>query len=98
MVKASDEQLNTAFHVLADPTRRKILQQLVVKHQALSVTELAQPHNMSLPAISKHLKVLETSGMISRIKAGRSYNFKLVKQPVETAALWVLRYLHSFQK
>jgi DNA-binding transcriptional ArsR family regulator len=96
MVNKSDNQLSVYFRILSDPTRRRILQELANSKMPLGVTEIAKPFNMSLPAVSKHLKLIEESGMITRHKVGRSYHFKLVKAPIEAGALWLLRYLHSW--
>lgn len=63
------ERLNKVFHALADDTRRQIL--LRIMEEEYSVTELAEPFDMSLAAVSKHLKVLEKSGLLRRTKAGK---------------------------
>ncbi|MGC3991970.1 MAG: metalloregulator ArsR/SmtB family transcription factor [Chthoniobacteraceae bacterium] len=78
------------FAALADPTRRAILTRL--SSGELSVTELAQPFAMSLPAISKHLKVLERSGLIERSKAAQWRPCKLNAEPLKNAVDWLEHY------
>ena len=78
MVKYNNyNDLDEIFSSLSDPTRRDILLRISM-HDCLTVNEIAKPYleNMSLPAVSKHLKVLEKSNLISREKNGRSYSFK----------------------
>ncbi len=87
MVKYSDTQLNSVFHALSDSTRRAILARLA-SGEAL-VTELAEPFEMSLPAISKHLGVLEKAGLLHRHKDGRIRRCQLTAGPLENAADWV---------
>ncbi|MGZ3323122.1 MAG: ArsR/SmtB family transcription factor, partial [Xanthobacteraceae bacterium] len=70
MVKYSDQTLTRTFAALADPTRRALLARLG-KRDSISVSELAQPFSMSLPAIMKHLDVLSDAGLIARAKTGR---------------------------
>lgn len=90
MVKYTEVQLNDAFAALADPTRRAIIARLA-KADAL-VTELAEPFAMSLPAITKHLNVLEQAGLISRIKEGRKRRCYLNPQPLKQAMHWLTDY------
>jgi len=87
MVKYSDEQLDKVFHALADTTRRSLLAQLA--HGDALVTELAEPFTMSLPAISKHLGVLEKAGLIQRHKDGRIRRCQLNAKPLENASEWI---------
>ena len=87
MVKYDDLQLNDIFHALADSTRRAILARLATG-EAL-VTEIAEPFDMSLPAISKHLGVLEKAGLLQRHKDGRIRRCVLNAAPLETAAEWI---------
>jgi DNA-binding transcriptional ArsR family regulator len=89
-MQASTEQLNATFLALADPTRRAILAQLA-KGDA-SVTELAQPHAMSQPAISKHLKILERAGLISRGIDAQRRPRRLEAQPLAEAVEWLEHY------
>jgi len=90
MVKYSDSDLDKVFHALADTTRRAILAKLA-NGDAL-VTELAEPFDMSLPAISKHLTVLEKAGLLHRHKDGRIRRCELNAGPLETAADWIKYY------
>jgi DNA-binding transcriptional ArsR family regulator len=86
----SDEQINLIFHSFADPTRRKILERLTT--EKLTVSEIAKPYAMSLPAISKHLKVLEAAKLIKKEKHGREYSVYLVPQTFKTAAEYIAFY------
>jgi DNA-binding transcriptional ArsR family regulator len=81
------EQLNRTFAALADPTRRAILARLATGEA--TVTELAQPFPVSLPAISKHLKVLERAGLIVRGRAAQWRPCRLQPAPLEGAAGWL---------
>lgn len=90
MVKYSDSELNKVFHALSDTTRRAILARLASSDA--QVTELAEPFNMSLPAISKHLTVLEKAGLLKRHKHGRVRRCQLNAGPLETAADWIKFY------
>jgi DNA-binding transcriptional ArsR family regulator len=91
MVKCQDERLDRTFAALSDPTRRALLARLVEK-ESLSVSELAQPFSMSLPAIMKHLDVLSDAGLIAREKTGRTVACRLTAQPMEQAMNWLNRY------
>jgi DNA-binding transcriptional ArsR family regulator len=91
MVDLSGAQLDLAFSALADPTRRAIVDRLA-DEPALTVTELAAPFAMSLPAIMKHLDVLARANLIERSKSGRSVHCKLNAAPMESAMLWLARY------
>jgi DNA-binding transcriptional ArsR family regulator len=84
------DPLSTTFAALADPTRRAILARLSGGEQP--VTELAKPFNMSLPAVTKHLKVLERAGLISRGKQAQWRPCKLEAAPLRDAAEWVEEY------
>ena len=81
------DHLSITFGALADPTRRAILARLT-KGEA-SVTELAKPFDMTLPAISKHLKVLERAGLITRSRDAQWRPCRLKAQRLEDAAEWV---------
>ena len=91
MVKYSDQALDRTFAALADPTRRALLAQLG-KRDSLSVSELAQPFSMSLPAIMKHLDVLSDAGLVARAKTGRVVACRLTAAPMEQAMEWLNRY------
>jgi len=88
-VKSSDP-LSATFAALADPTRRAILERLSGGES--SVTELAAPFEMSLPAITKHLKVLERAGLISRSRDAQWRPCRLEARPLQQAADWVEQY------
>ena len=90
MVKYSSANLNRTFAALADPTRRRILAHLAKGDQ--SVTRLARPHAMSLPAVSKHLRVLEKAGLLRRRRYGRVHQLNLEAEPLRKAAAWVEEY------
>jgi DNA-binding transcriptional ArsR family regulator len=84
------DQLSRIFAALADPTRRAILARLA--HGEASVTELAEPFDMSLPAVSKHLKVLEQAGLISRGRDAQWRPCRLEPGPLKEAADWIEQY------
>jgi len=90
MVKYSAQTLNRTFAALADPTRRRILAHLGRGDQR--VTHLARPHAMSLPAVSKHLRVLEKAGLLRRRRYGRVHEMRLDARPLKQAAQWVEEY------
>src|SRR6202171_1642665 len=90
MVKYSPRTLNRTFAALADPTRRRILAHLARGDRC--VTDLARPHAMSLPAVSKHLRVLEKAGLLRRRRYGRVHQLKLEAKPLKQAAQWVEEY------
>lgn len=87
--RTSDE-LDLLFGALADPTRRGIIERLVVGEA--TVTELADPFSVSLPAISRHLKVLERASVITRSKRGRWRSARLSPASLASAATWLSRY------
>jgi DNA-binding transcriptional ArsR family regulator len=91
MVKYQDPALDRTFAALADPTRRALLTRLG-KQQGLSVSELAKPFAVSLPAIMKHLDVLSDAGLIARSKTGRTVTCRLTAKPMEQAMDWLNRY------
>ena len=84
------DRLSTAFAALADPTRRAILARLALGEA--TVTELAEPFEMSLPAISKHLKVLEQAGMIAQSREKQWRPRRLEPGPLKEAADWLEHY------
>jgi DNA-binding transcriptional ArsR family regulator len=84
------ERLNATFAALADPTRRAILAKLSTGEA--SVLELAEPFEMSLPAVSKHLKVLERAGLISRGREAQWRPCRLVPEPLKDASRWLDHY------
>jgi len=91
MVKHQDATLDRTFAALADPTRRALLARLQAR-DTLSVSELAQPFDMSLPAVMKHLDVLTDAGLIAREKTGRVVACRLTAKPMEQAMEWLNRY------
>src|SRR6187455_1753441 len=91
MGSTAPERLDATFAALADPTRRAILAQLAASGQA-SVSELAEPFAISQPAISKHLKVLERAGLISRGRDAQRRPCRLDAAPLAEATLWLERY------
>ncbi|MCA6119857.1 helix-turn-helix transcriptional regulator [Bradyrhizobium sp. WSM 1738] len=91
MVKYQEDTLDRTFAALSDPTRRALLARLG-NRESLSVSELAQPFSMSLPAIMKHLDVLSDAGLIAREKTGRTVACRLTAQPMEEAMEWLNRY------
>ncbi|MEP7058285.1 MAG: metalloregulator ArsR/SmtB family transcription factor [Caldimonas sp.] len=90
MVYKEEAHLDLVFAALSDSTRRGVLAQL--DRGSSTVTELAQPHAMSLPGFMKHLAVLEAAGLIARSKAGRVVSCELDAAPMRQAALWISRY------
>jgi DNA-binding transcriptional ArsR family regulator len=91
MVKYREDVLDRTFAALADPTRRALVARLG-NRESLSVSELAQPFAMSLPAIMKHLEVLSDAGLIAREKTGRTVACRLTAGPMEQAMDWLNRY------
>jgi DNA-binding transcriptional ArsR family regulator len=89
MVKYNRE-LDATFRALADPTRRAILAALS-RGQA-SVSELARPHRMSLPAVMKHLRVLQKAGLVTQRKFGRTRRCRLSARPLKRAEAWIGQY------
>jgi DNA-binding transcriptional ArsR family regulator len=91
MVKLSEAVLDRTFAALADPTRRALLARLDGE-DGLSVSELARPFPVSLPAIMKHLDVLADAGLIAREKTGRTVACRLTAEPMAEATAWLTRY------
>jgi DNA-binding transcriptional ArsR family regulator len=87
--------LDTAFSALADPTRRAILARLALGET--SVTELARPFDMSLPAVSKHLKVLERAGLISRGRAAQWRPCRIEPKALKDIDDWLEHYRRFFE-
>jgi DNA-binding transcriptional ArsR family regulator len=84
------QSLDSTFAALSDATRRGILARLAAGET--SVSELAEPCDMSLPAVSKHLRVLESAGLVTRRKDGRVQRCNLVAGPMKSAAEWIEHY------
>ena len=92
----SPDRLSTTFSALADPTRRAILARLIGGE--VSVTELAEPFAMSLPAVSKHLKVLESAGLIARSREAQWRPCRLEAGPLKDAADWLEHYRRFWEQ
>jgi DNA-binding transcriptional ArsR family regulator len=90
------DTLSTTFAALADPTRRAILGQLAQGEK--SVTELAAPFQMSLPAVSKHLKVLERAGLIERGREAQWRPCRLKVAPMKVASDWIDQYRQFWEE
>jgi DNA-binding transcriptional ArsR family regulator len=90
------DRLSTTFAALADPTRRAILARLATGEA--SVTELAEPFEMSLPAVSKHLKVLERAGLIARGRQAQWRPCRLDAVPLKDAAEWLEHYRRFWEQ
>jgi DNA-binding transcriptional ArsR family regulator len=85
------ERLNRTFNALVDPTRRAILSQLE-RRDGASISELAEPFAIQLPAVMKHLDVLTKAGLVTRSKSGRRVTVRLQPQPMREAVEWLRRY------
>jgi DNA-binding transcriptional ArsR family regulator len=85
------ERLDRTFAALVDPTRRAILAQLERK-DGVSISELAAPFSIKLPAVMKHLDVLADAGLVTRSKAGRTVTVRLRPQPLRAAMEWLRHY------
>ena len=86
----ANDSLSTTFAALADPTRRAILARLATGQ--CSVTDLAEPFDMSLPAVSKHLRVLENAGLITRGREAQWRPCRIDARPIKDVASWAERY------
>ena len=89
-MKTASDPLSTTFQALADPTRRAILARLALGEA--SVSDLAQPFEISLPAVSRHLKVLEQAGLVSRTREAQWRPCQLNAGPLKDAAGWIEHY------
>ena len=90
------DQLSTTFAALADPTRRAILARLALGE--CSVTELAEPFDMSMPAVSKHLRVLERAGLIARGREAQWRPCRIEAAPLKEVADWTERYRNLWEQ
>jgi DNA-binding transcriptional ArsR family regulator len=90
---AQDQNLDRIFHALSDTTRRVMLRQMAKGER--TVSQLAEPHELTLAAISKHLKVLESSGLVRRRKSGSYQMITLNPEALKTADQW-LNYYEEF--
>ncbi len=93
MVESST--LDRTFFALADPTRRALLVRLA--QGASSVSSLAEPFEMSLAAVAKHLRMLEEAGLVSTEKRGRTRHCRLVTDPLTVADAWIVRCQHFWE-
>jgi DNA-binding transcriptional ArsR family regulator len=91
MVYYSSARLDRTFAALSDPTRRALIAQLSAR-SSISISELAEPFAMSLPAVMKHLDVLSDAGLITREKTGRTVACRLRAEPMREANEWLERY------
>ena len=89
-------ELDLVFAALADPTRRGMLERLA--EGETNVGTLAEPYEMSQPAISKHLKVLERAGLVRREKRGREHHIKVDPRPLEEARGWIGHYAAHWKR
>ena len=87
MVKYNNEELTAVFHALADPTRRKLIE--ILTRGPRSVTDLAASFSISLPAVSKHLKIMESAGVINRQQKGRVHEMSLRPESLEMGTEWL---------
>ena len=90
------DHLSSTFAALADPTRRAILARLVTG--VCSVTELAEPFDMSMPAVSKHLRVLERAGLIARGREAQWRPCRIDAGPLKEVADWAEHYRHIWEQ
>jgi DNA-binding transcriptional ArsR family regulator len=95
MTMPTTDQLSATFAALADPTRRAILARLASRD--CSVTELAEPFDMSLPAVSKHLRVLERAGLVARRREAQWRPCRIEPAPLKDVADWMERYRHIME-
>src|SRR5262245_3988311 len=95
-MSASPDRLSETFSALADPTRRAILARLASGEA--SVLELAKPFDVSLPAISKHLKVLERAGLIARGREAQWRPCRLQAEPLRDASEWIEQYRRNWEE
>lgn len=91
MVNYREAHLDRTFGALVDSTRRAILARLE-REDGASVSEIAKPFSIKLPAVMKHLDVLEEAGLISRTKTGRTVTVRLQPEPMRQAIEWLQRY------
>jgi len=92
----NEQQLNNTFSALADPTRRAMLARLATGET--TVTELAQPFAMSMPAITKHLKVLEKAGLVKRGREAQRRPVQLQAKPLKEATDWISQYKQFWEQ
>jgi DNA-binding transcriptional ArsR family regulator len=91
MVKYQEASLDRIFGALVDPTRRAILARLEGE-ESVTISELARPFAIKLPAVMKHLDVLSDAGLVARTKQGRTVSVRLSPQPMKEAMTWLRKY------
>ncbi len=96
MQQAPSPHLDHIFAALSDPTRRGILERL--SRGESNISTLAAPYNISQPAISKHLRVLERAGLIQRTRRGREHHIKVDPRPIEEARGWIATYAQFWKQ
>jgi DNA-binding transcriptional ArsR family regulator len=96
MVESKPDRLDDIFHALCDATRRDMLRRLAARE--LTVSELAEPLEMSLAAASKHVRALEDAGLIHRTVEGRTHRCRLAPSPLMAASRWLRRYEQFWTK
>jgi DNA-binding transcriptional ArsR family regulator len=89
-------RLDATFSALADPTRRAML--TVLMRREATVSELAEPHDISLPAVMKHLRVLEGAGLVSQRKIGRERHCRLTADAMKPASDWIAQYRQFWER
>lgn len=89
-------QLDLVFQALSDPTRRGILERLAAGET--NVGTLAEPFDISQPAVSKHLRVLERAGLIRRERRGREHRIRIDPEPIAAAGTWIARYAEYWRQ
>jgi len=94
-LQATEERLDAVFHALGDRTRRALLARLT--HAPAMITQLARPFAMSLPAVSRHIRVLEEAGLIVRTVDGRVHRCALDPAPLRSVATWLRHYRHFWE-
>ena len=90
MAKYSTDELDVIFSALADPTRRAILDQLIQGEK--TVGKVAEPFDYKLPTISRHIRVLERAGLLTRKRQGRTHYLTLNAVPIQQALIYLIRY------
>jgi DNA-binding transcriptional ArsR family regulator len=96
MIHSREAELDETFFALSDPTRRAILERL--SDGQATVSELSEPFDVSAPAISKHLRVLEKAGLMEQSKKGRSRICRLRAEPLQEVNQYVVRYRRFWEK
>jgi DNA-binding transcriptional ArsR family regulator len=94
--KDAEQRLDAIFGALSDRTRRELLRRLA--GGSATVSELARPFQMSLPAVSKHLRVLERAGLVRRQVEGRSHHCWLMSEPLADAESWIAHYRRFWEE